>query len=188
MKHITSADLLTICYTIIGWLQEALKTVKVGIWAITQGWALARDNLVSSHQVWKDRVLAWVSQVYEYSYPLHLLLNFVLHCNHRQFMKYREKETSKHGWYRIDSLEYDTVLQDEDIQNSQKLACLPDCSEHVYLDMPQPLVVVTWTVVGPCLKQCFLTVLTLTLSQCVQMLAINSEVSANSVTVRCIEQ
>ena len=58
MKHITSADLLTICYTIIGWLQEALKTVKVGIWAITRGWALAQDNLVSSHQVWKDPVLA----------------------------------------------------------------------------------------------------------------------------------
>ena len=187
MKHITSADLLTICYTISGWLQEALKTVKVGIWTITRGWALAQDNLVSSHQVWKDPVLARVSQVYEYSYPLHLLSSFVLHCNHRQFMKYREKETSKHGWYRIDSLEYDTVLQDEDIQNSQTLAY--QIAQNTFiLDMPQPLVVVTWTVVGPCLKQCFLTVLTLTLSQCVQMLAINSEVSANSVTVRCIEQ
>ena len=186
MKHITSADLLTICYTIIGWLQEALKTVKVGIWAITRGWALARDNLVSSHQVWKDPVLARVSQVYEYSYPLHLLLNFVLHCNHRQFMKYREKETSKHGWYRIDSLEYDTVLQDEDIQNSQNLLAYQIAQNMFILDMPQPLVVVTWTVVGPCLKQCFLTVWAK--SQCVQMLAINSEVSANSVTVRCIEQ
>ena len=73
----------------------------------------------------------------------------------------------------------DTVLQDEDTQNGQNLLGSQIVHNMFTLDMPQPLV--TWAVSETIL------ICTYTVSQCIQMLAINSQMYATSVTFMCIQ-
>ena len=77
----------------------------------------------------------------------------------------------------------DTVLQDEDTQNGQNLLGSQIVHNMFTLDMPQPLV--TWAVSETIIIWCL--ICTYTVSQCIQMLAINSQMYATSVTFMCIQ-
>ena len=77
----------------------------------------------------------------------------------------------------------DTVLQDEDTQNGQNLLGSQIVHNMFILDMPQPLV--TWAV-SETIIICSL-ICTYTVSQCIQMLAINSQMYATSFTFMCIQ-
>ena len=78
----------------------------------------------------------------------------------------------------------DTVLQDEDTQNGQNLLGSQIVHNMFTLDMPQPLV--TWAVSSETIIICSL-ICTYTASQCIQMLPINSQMHATSVTFMCIQ-
>ena len=77
----------------------------------------------------------------------------------------------------------DTVLQDGDTQNGQNLLVSQIVHNMFTLDMPQPLV--TWAV-SETIIICSL-ICTYTVNQCIQMLAINSQMYATSVTFMCIQ-
>ena len=76
----------------------------------------------------------------------------------------------------------DTVLQDEDNQNGQNLLGSQIVHNMFTLDMTQPLV--TWTVSETIIICSYAYIL---VSQCIQMLPINSQIYATSVTFMCIQ-
>ena len=78
----------------------------------------------------------------------------------------------------------ETVPQDEDTQNGQNLLGSQIVHNMFTLDMPQPLV--TWAVSETISIICSL-ICTYTVSQYIQMLAINSQMYATSVTFMCIQ-
>ena len=76
----------------------------------------------------------------------------------------------------------DTVLQDEDTQNGQNLFGSQIVHNMFILDMPQPLYSHL-----DCIRDNYMLLCTYTVSQCIQMLAINSQMYATSVTFMCIQ-